>query len=77
MSDQKDVDIAAKIIKKNKGKKIIMQCIICYPTKQHDTDLNVLNVFPSRKYPEFILGFSDHTISDLNAIVAVGIGCIL
>ena len=38
------------------------------------TNLNVLKNYKKR-YPDFILGFSDHTISNLNAIVAVGIGC--
>ena len=51
-----------------------MQCTSLYPTKENDTNLNVLKNY-KKKYPDFILGFSDHTISNLNAIVAVGIGC--
>ena len=37
------------------------------------SNLNVLKSF--KKYPNFNLGFSDHTINNISAIVAVGLGC--
>lgn len=74
MSDIKDVENAVRIIKKSKGKKIIMQCASIYPAKVSDSNLNVLKSF-KKKYPNFNLGFSDHTINNISAIVAVGLGC--
>ena len=70
MSDLDDVYKAVKIIKK---KVVIMQCCSIYPLPIKETNLLVLNQF-KKKFPNCILGFSDHTESDLPAIVAVGLG---
>ena len=51
-----------------------MQCASIYPAKVSRPNLNVLKSF-KKKYPNFNLGFSDHTINNISAIVAVGLGC--
>lgn len=73
MSDSTDIKNLHEKIKKNKNKKILMQCTSLYPANESTSNLNVLKYF-KKKYPSYILGFSDHTKSDISAIIAVGLG---
>ena len=71
MSDLDDIKKAYK--KLNNCKLVLMQCTSLYPTNEKDVNLNVINTF--KKYlKKAELGFSDHTISDVAAITAVGMG---
>ena len=50
----------------------IMQCTSCYPTEQEDCNLNVITSLKnSFNVP---IGFSDHTIDSIAAILSVGLG---
>ena len=75
MSDFKDIDALDKIIKKRNNKKILMQCTSLYPAKEKYSNINVLKSF-KKKYPSYLLGYSDHTQSDISAIVATALGCV-
>ena len=48
-----------------------MQCTSLYPTELNEVNLNVLAEFKKFK---LIIGFSDHTFSNIASIVSVGFG---
>ena len=73
-SGMSDLDDLKNIYKKvNKSQTVIMQCTSLYPTNLEDVNLNVLKSL-KRNFKSAELGFSDHTISDVSAITAVGLG---
>lgn len=62
-SDMIDVDCAMKIIKKYNSEIILMQCNTNYTASPENfkyINLNVLKIY-KEKYPDAILGLSDHT----------------
>ena len=74
MSDIQDVKNILKLFKNKKNKKILMQCTSIYPAGISDINLNVLKLY-KKKFKDIELGFSDHSLSDIPAITAVGLGC--
>ena len=57
-----EISEAIKILKKNKIKKIVlMHCILNYPTKDSDANLNMIKSL-QKEFPECISGYSDHTM---------------
>jgi sialic acid synthase SpsE len=52
---------------------VIMHCTLCYPTKDQDANLLALNDI-KEKFPEYILGLSDHTLGTPIPISSVLLG---
>ena len=50
-----------------------MQCTSLYPTLEKDVNLNVLKSF-KKNFKNAQLGLSDHTLNDVSALTAVGMG---
>ena len=74
MSNQKEMDFVYKIIKTHKNKKIsFMNCTSEYPPKYEDINLGFIKVMKKR-YPELIIGHSDHTNDIATSIGAVAVG---
>lgn len=48
---------------------ILLHCILEYPTKYEDCNLNMIK-FLRKVYPEYLIGFSDHSKPDKNMLVA-------
>jgi N,N'-diacetyllegionaminate synthase len=73
MANIEEIKESLQWINENGCKNIgIMQCTSCYPTKQKDSNLNVITTLKnSFNIP---IGFSDHTLNSLSAIVSVGLG---
>ena len=47
---------------------VIMHCILSYPTAYNDANLNmILDI--KRSFPEYIIGYSDHTLPDKEMMV--------
>lgn len=70
-SSMKEIVNAVKIIKKNGCNKIcIMHCTLCYPTKFLDANLGAI-IDIKKKFPDVILGLSDHTLGTLVAPASV------
>jgi len=69
-STQLEIDNTLKFIRKinKKIQVIILHCVLSYPTKYKDANLNLISVF-SKKYKKNIIGYSDHTIPDENMLV--------
>lgn len=75
-SELQDVDRAVEIIRRNKVNYALLQCNTNY-TGSHDNfkciNLNVLRLYRER-YPDAVLGLSDHTYGDVTVLGAVSLG---
>lgn len=71
MSEISDIQSAINILSKNNKRIIILQCGSVYPLKYKKNNLNVLKLFRKFKFP---IGLSDHTLDNIAAITAVGLG---
>ena len=58
----KEIREAINILRKNKTKNIVlMHCILNYPTKNSDANLNMIKSL-KKEFPKCITGYSDHTL---------------
>jgi sialic acid synthase SpsE len=71
MSNMLEIRRTLKIIKKNKI--ILMLCTSQYPAQAEDLNLQRLKVL-QKEFKNIILGYSDHTIGNEAAIIAVTLG---
>tara|TARA_X000000950_G_scaffold180078_1_gene218401 strand:- start:22539 stop:23531 length:993 start_codon:yes stop_codon:yes gene_type:complete len=71
MSNYKEIDKAYKILKNNKL--VIMQCTSLYPCPNDKVGINVIKKLKN-KYKFCEIGFSDHTIGNVSAILAIANG---
>ena len=46
----------------------LMHCILSYPTRYSDANLNIIKVL-KKKFPHRVIGYSDHTLPDKNSRV--------
>ena len=65
----KDIDLLVKTIKKKHNKYAILKCVSSYPNPLRDLNLHSIKLL--REKYKCSVGFSDHTIEDLAAMVAV------
>ncbi len=74
MADFSEVKEAVKIIESTGNKDIvILHCVSLYPTPIGKVNLN--NILSLRRlFPNYPIGFSDHTIGDAAAVAAVVLG---
>lgn len=74
MSDYGEVQRAIKTIESAGNKKIaILHCVALYPTPLQNANIN--NMFALRDlFPDYPIGFSDHTLGDTAAVIAAAIG---
>jgi len=52
---------------------IILHCTLCYPTKDEDANLNIIQTF-KKEFPFNVIGLSDHTMGSLSSIIACAMG---
>jgi pseudaminic acid synthase len=72
-----DIDLAIKTFRKESKESIILlKCNSSYPANELDSNLLNLNYF-SDKYKNIFVGLSDHTTTDLNAIIATSLGAVM
>ena len=62
MAEIKD---ALKLITKSVKKVVLMHCILNYPTKDENANLNMISSL-KKEFPECIIGYSDHTLPSNN-----------
>ena len=78
LSELYEIDKAIKTIEETGNKQIIiLHCVSTYPPKDEDVNLN--NIASLMKiYPEYPIGFSDHTLGTVTPIAAMSLGaCIV
>ena len=74
MSDFREIDNAVETcLRANNANITILHCISKYPPADEDLCMNVISVLKNR-YPEYRIGFSDHTGSPTAAVLARGMG---
>lgn len=73
MAGKKELDDALNVITKYHNNISILHCVSQYPT--HPSNLNLRTIsYLKKHYPEYKIGFSDHTIGISAPIAAVGMG---
>ena len=72
-SDLKEIKTAVDIITKYTKKLCIMQCTLCYPTKYEHSNLLAIKTI-KKKFPNFIIGLSDHTLGTIVSSSSVLLG---
>lgn len=77
MSSSEEIDRAIKAIEETGNKNIVLlHCVSLYPTVLSTVNLN--NIIGLReKYPDYPIGFSDHTDGDAAAVAATALGACL
>ncbi|MGL5317558.1 MAG: N-acetylneuraminate synthase family protein [Bacteroidales bacterium] len=73
MGGKKELDLALEVITKHHDQISILHCISQYPT--HPANLNLLTInYLQKHYPQYTIGFSDHTIGISTPVAAVAMG---
>lgn len=59
-SEEAEIEAAVELIKKEGNPLILLHCVLEYPTPYEDANLARITAL-RKKYPELIIGYSDHT----------------
>lgn len=73
MAGKKELDDALNIISKQHSDISILHCVSEYPTKPQNVNLNTIK-YLQKNYPNYTIGFSDHTIGIATPSAAVAMG---
>ena len=73
MAGKKELDDALEVITRRHDNVSILHCVSEYPT--HPDSLNLRTItYLKKHYPQYTIGFSDHTIGISAPVVAIGMG---
>lgn len=76
-SNLTEIKKAVKFISKFNKKIVIMHCILKYPTPIDQINLASITLL-KKKFPNYKIGFSDHTLGTLASIIAASLGaCVI
>ena len=73
MAGTKELDEALDVITRHHSDISILHCVSQYPTRPDNLNLRTIT-YLLRNYPQYTIGFSDHTIGIAAPAVAVGMG---
>lgn len=73
MAGKKELDDAIDVITKYHSDLSILHCVSQYPTHPKNTNLNTIP-FLQKNYPDYRIGYSDHTIGIATPLAAVAMG---
>ena len=73
MAGKKELDDAVNVITKYHSDLSILHCVSEYPTKYENVNLRTIT-YLKNNYPQFKIGYSDHTIGVATPIAAIGVG---
>jgi len=73
MGGKKEIDDAVNIITKHHNGISILHCVSEYPTRYENVNLKTIK-YLQKNYPDFTIGYSDHTIGIATPIAAVAMG---
>lgn len=73
MAGKKELDDALEVITRYHNNISILHCVSQYPTEPDNLNLNTI-LYLKEHYPQYHIGFSDHTIGISAPVVAVGMG---
>ena len=74
MAEMEEIRLAIKVLESSGNKRIaLLHCVSIYPSETKTINLN--NIIGLRdEFPEYPIGFSDHTLGDIAAIGATALG---
>ncbi len=73
MGGQPELDAALEIITRHHSQITILHCLSQYPSEYQNINMNSM-LYLQENYPEFTIGYSDHSIGIVIPAVAVGMG---
>lgn len=73
MAGKKELDDALDVITRFHDQISILHCVSQYPTEPDNLNLRTIT-YLKKHYPQYTIGFSDHTIGISAPVVAVGMG---
>ena len=73
MAGKKELDEALEVICKHHNEISILHCVSQYPTNPNNLNLNTIKYLKDN-YPQYKIGFSDHTIGISAPIAAIAMG---
>ena len=73
MTGKKELDDALEVITKYHSNISILHCLSQYPSEYQNINLKSIQ-FLKENYPQYAIGYSDHSIGILMPAIAVGIG---
>jgi len=73
MAGKKELNNALELITKHHESISILHCVSEYPTNPKNVNLNTI-IYLNEEFPQYTIGFSDHTIGISAPIAAVAIG---
>tara|TARA_Y100000758_G_C16042806_1_gene418815 strand:- start:96 stop:1157 length:1062 start_codon:yes stop_codon:yes gene_type:complete len=66
-----EVDEAVKAVRETGNPQIaLLHCVLSYPCRPEDANLNSI-AYLTRRYPEFLIGYSDHVPPDMGMLVPI------
>lgn len=73
MAGKEELDNALNVITKYHSNISILHCVSQYPTAPDNLNLKTIT-YLKKHYPQYTIGFSDHTVGIAAPVVAVGMG---
>ncbi|WOD45044.1 N-acetylneuraminate synthase family protein [Hwangdonia lutea] len=73
MAGENELNIALDIINKYHSNISILHCVSEYPTKYENVNLKTIS-YLQKHYPQYTIGYSDHTIGIATPLAAVAMG---
>ena len=73
MAGKKELDDALNVITKHHNDIAILHCVSEYPTRYENVNLKTITYLKNH-YPQYRIGYSDHTIGIATPIAAIGMG---
>ena len=73
MAGKEELDKALDVITRHHNNVSILHCVSEYPTRYENVNLNTIN-YLKKEYPNYKIGYSDHTIGIATPIAAVAMG---
>ena len=73
MAGKKELDTALNLISKFHSDISILHCVSEYPTRYENVNLNTIK-YLQNNYPNYTIGYSDHTIGIATPIAAAAMG---
>lgn len=73
MADEKDLNDALEVITRHHHQVSILHCVSEYPTHPDHANLRTIH-FLQRSFPQYTIGYSDHTIGISAPVAAVAMG---
>jgi sialic acid synthase SpsE len=73
MAGERELNEALEVLSKHHEDISILHCVSQYPTEYENVNLNTIK-YLQEKYPQYTIGYSDHTVGIATPIAAVAMG---